>query len=627
MFRMLLAMVIALGLTSAPRAEANAPALPAVTAAPSVQGELVNVTIKGSGVGHLYGVQLQIAYDATALEFVSAKPRYFEYASQRQVNTDAYDLLDTAGAPVGFQLVTAEDGNIDYLASQVKQGATVSDNSAVLDLQFKALHAGTATVSVVKSKLMKLLQDKPEEITGATLSLSLGGSETEHSGSGSIITSSTPASDFVAAITSIVKNGSLSKEQKIEQVKAYIGAHLPALAVYQVPANNISGGGSAPVLASVNGQALQGAVNTYADLLKQLKLLAATAGINDPWPSVFHIQLPPTVQAESVQVELPAGALITMKQAGLALLIDTSTGSMSVKTDAFLLPANATVFTFTFNKLAGAAGTGISVALQADAKQSGTVPLPGPVQLSFPYTLKPGEKGDRVIIVQLKEDGSEVPVVNSWYDAVSGQMVFRTLEAGSFIIKSASSSFSDMQDHWSKNAVEQLADRGVLKGKAGNRFDPQGDVTREEFAAMLVRAFALTAGSGAAGHPFKDVDEGSWSADAIQIAYSLGIVNGTSPTSFHPQQLITREELAVMLYKAAQAAQLLLPSANAPKVSDLSQASAFATESLNQLLQSGIMQGDGKGAVHPRTSATRAESAMMIYKAIKLFREGANWLQ
>ncbi|GLX71491.1 S-layer homology domain-containing protein [Paenibacillus glycanilyticus] len=621
--RMLLAVVIAFGAASAPGALAHASAPPSVKAAPSASGELVNVTINGSGVSNLYGVQLQISYDETALQFVSAKPRYFAFASQSQVNTDAYDLLDTAGASVGFQYVTAVDGVINCIMSQVKQGMAVSANTPVLDLQFRALRADETAITVEKTKLMELLHDQPSPLAGGTLSLSLSGnsSSTGHGGSGSTTTATDSAAGFKAAIEAILKDATLNAEQKKERIKAYIAAHLPALSVYAVPAGNVSGGGSSssPVHAVVNAQAVRDAAAAYAELLKQIKALEAAAGVNDPLPSVFRIQLPQTANAKSVQVDLPADVAMSLKQAELSMLIETSIGSLAGNPDAFWLPANAQTAAITISKLSGSAGTGIQATLQID--QAAAVRFPGPVQLSFPYVLAPDQKADRVIVVQVQEDGSETPVVNSWYDADHGRIMFRTVQTGSFIVKTNSSSFSDLQSHWSKNAVEQLADRGIIKGKTASRFDPQGEVTREEFAALIVRAFELTADtSGHAPSPFTDVAADSWSSDAIQTAYKLGIVKGTSASAFEPKKSITREELAVMLAKAAQAAQLQLPSTKAANAKDLAEASAFATASLTQLLQAGIMQGDGNGAVNPRQSATRAESAMMIFKALMLFR-------
>jgi hypothetical protein len=444
-FRMLLAIVIALGLASAPKGEAEASASPAITATSSVQGETVKITIKGNGINNLYGVQLQIAYDETALQFVSAKPRYFSFATQSQVNTDAYDLLDASGAPVGFYRATAGGGIISIIASQVKQGVAVAANAPVLDLQFQSLRTGASAISVENAKLMELLQDVPSPIAEATLSLSLNGSTPDNNGSSAPPPSQAPAAGFLAAVEAIMKDAALSTEQRKEKVRAYIAAHLPAMAVYSVPLNSVSEGegGSSSILAKLNAQALNAAIAAYTDLLKQLKPLAAAAGVNDFKYIPFRIQMPPSSEAESVQLELPAAAALALKQADLALRMETSVGGLAGMPSSFLQLENAKTVAYTIGKLKANQGTGVHVALQVD--QAAVLRFPGPIQVNFPYTLQPGEQGERFIIVRVNEDGSEVPVVNSWYDAAFGQMVFRTSQPGAFIARPVSSFFSDIQ--------------------------------------------------------------------------------------------------------------------------------------------------------------------------------------
>lgn len=110
--------------------------------------------------------------------------------------------------------------------------------------------------------------------------------------------------------------------------------------------------------------------------------------------------------------------------------------------------------------------------------------------------------------------------------------------------------FSDIAGSPARSSVEALAARGVLNGRQADIFDPEGLVTRAEFCSMVVRALGLEPVS--ADTSFADVAKDDWFCSAVQTAYAYGIINGVSETAFAPNDSITREQVCVMLTRAAR---------------------------------------------------------------------------
>ena len=110
--------------------------------------------------------------------------------------------------------------------------------------------------------------------------------------------------------------------------------------------------------------------------------------------------------------------------------------------------------------------------------------------------------------------------------------------------------FSDIVGSPAQASVEALAARGVLNGRQADIFDPEGLVTRAEFCAMVVRALGLEPVS--ADTSFADVAKDDWFCSAVQTAYAYGIINGVSEAAFAPNDSITREQVCVMLTRAAR---------------------------------------------------------------------------
>lgn len=181
--------------------------------------------------------------------------------------------------------------------------------------------------------------------------------------------------------------------------------------------------------------------------------------------------------------------------------------------------------------------------------------------------------------------------------------------------------FTDLTNYgWAREAILLLADRKVLNGKGGTIFSPGDLVTREEFLKMLVVATGLE--GEATDTNFTDVPEGAWYESYVKIAIKHGIVKGKSATVFGVGDYITRQEMAVMIYRAADAADITLTDKvnvvyKQDMFTDTATFASYATTAIDTLARAGIISGMGDGSFSPNATATRAQAAQMIYNLVK----------
>ncbi|MBW5449368.1 hypothetical protein GE107_25405 [Cohnella sp. CFH 77786] len=173
----------------------------------------------------------------------------------------------------------------------------------------------------------------------------------------------------------------------------------------------------------------------------------------------------------------------------------------------------------------------------------------------------------------------------------------------------AGASLTDIEGHWAKDAIQKLAQLGAVSGYADGTFRPDRTVTRAEFTAMLVKAFGLQEQGNAS---FDDTAD-HWAHDAIAAAVAAGIVSGYDSRRFGPDDKITREQMAVMVMRAAK----LKPAAADVSFTDGKRISTWAKEAIAAVQQAGIARGYPNGSFRPQGSATRAEAVAMIAKALQ----------
>ncbi len=182
--------------------------------------------------------------------------------------------------------------------------------------------------------------------------------------------------------------------------------------------------------------------------------------------------------------------------------------------------------------------------------------------------------------------------------------------------------FKDMDGHWAKDIVNNMGSRMVIDGTGNGLFTPDADITRAEFAAILVRGLGLKLESGSA--PFTDVKASDWYSSAVETAYSYNLINGFEDGSFRPLDRITREQAMMMIAKAMKitalkdqlpakaAAELLSPFTDAGSVS------AWAANSAADSINAGVVSGRNAATLAPQAYITRAEVAAMVQRLLQL---------
>ena len=173
--------------------------------------------------------------------------------------------------------------------------------------------------------------------------------------------------------------------------------------------------------------------------------------------------------------------------------------------------------------------------------------------------------------------------------------------------------FADLDGHWAQTAAENAVAQGWLNGTSATTFEPDIAATRGMVVTVLGR-MAGAAGDVSAAAQFTDVAPDMYYAPYIGWALQEGIVSGTSSTTFEPELDITREEFAVMVANYAQYADLALAEtpASLDRFSDAGRISSWAQESMQYCVDTGLLSGHDDGSLAPQGDLTRAELATIL---------------
>jgi len=169
-------------------------------------------------------------------------------------------------------------------------------------------------------------------------------------------------------------------------------------------------------------------------------------------------------------------------------------------------------------------------------------------------------------------------------------------------------------DAWFHDFVTIVAHYNMFQGTAPRTFSPQMPMNRAMFAQVLANRAGAGAGGGAAA-PFHDV-VGHWGAPAIAWAYSQNIVEGIGQGYFLPNEPITREQMATMLYRYANARGVTLPTRATATFGDQGAVSGWAAAGVSAIQNAGIIVGFPDGNFRPQQTATRAEVATIFARYV-----------
>ena len=170
----------------------------------------------------------------------------------------------------------------------------------------------------------------------------------------------------------------------------------------------------------------------------------------------------------------------------------------------------------------------------------------------------------------------------------------------------------DIETHWAREDILYLYEQGLMEGAGDGSFEPEGRMTR----AMLVTVLCRMAGGDPDAYPgsgYGDVPENSWYAPYVQWASEEGITQGMEGGLFQPNASVSREQIAVFLYRYAQShGKDTALSGTVREFPDQSRISDWAEEAIDWAVDQGILGGRDTGMLDPLMSATRAEVSAMV---------------
>lgn len=247
----------------------------------------------------------------------------------------------------------------------------------------------------------------------------------------------------------------------------------------------------------------------------------------------------------------------------------------------------------------------------------------GEAELTVSYpTTKP------VRVWYVAEDGS-MELVPSTFDGKAAKFVVTHFSHYAIELLDGSSYAACPQDNtcvyakftdadtkaWYHDGVHFCVDNGYMQGVSANKFNPSGTLSRGMIVTMLWRMegepvvnYAMT---------FKDVPADKWYTEAIRWAQSTGVVDGYSADSFGPDDNVTREQLAAILYNYAVLkgvdTEKFTENTNTLSHNDVFTISDWATSGMHFCIAAGVVNGDN-GMLYPQNTATRAEAASMMQR-------------
>ncbi|MBB3150461.1 hypothetical protein FHS16_000493 [Paenibacillus endophyticus] len=239
--------------------------------------------------------------------------------------------------------------------------------------------------------------------------------------------------------------------------------------------------------------------------------------------------------------------------------------------------------------------------------------------LAIPAGVNPDQMTTAIVVAA---DGTfqQVPTKMLFKDGKHYAMA-NSLTNGTFVLVSHQASFTDVAMHWAEKAIIELGSRMVISGTGDGRYSPDREITRAEFAAIVVRGLGLKPESDTVS--FLDVQHEDWYSSAVATAYSYKLINGFEDGSFNPQDKITREQAMVIIAKAMELTGLKATLNNQDSAAvllpykDAVSASSWAKEAIADNIQAGIVSGRNASTLAPKAFMTRAEVAAIVEQLLK----------
>ena len=247
----------------------------------------------------------------------------------------------------------------------------------------------------------------------------------------------------------------------------------------------------------------------------------------------------------------------------------------------------------------------------------GVSPSRAPIDMSVTLTVQPQEGYRLESLTAVDASGKALDL----RDRGDGRYTF-TMPASAVTVTAsfrggeapAGLPFTDVvSGSWYYDSVAYVYEKGLMGGTGDGLFAPDLITTRGMIVTILYRLAGSPAATAAAG--FADVAAGAWYADAVNWANANGIVTGYGDGRFGPEDTITREQMAVILYRYARSlGKDMSAAADLSAYTDAAGIGEYAVEAVGWAAAKGLLTGTDAGALLPSGSATRSQAAALLMR-------------
>ena len=312
---------------------------------------------------------------------------------------------------------------------------------------------------------------------------------------------------------------------------------------------------------------------------------------------------------KSVKVKNETGAAVTVKFNGT----DKKFGNGETETFSYTKPSSSSGGSSsgktTFKVVTSAVNNGGVNASPSNAEKGATITI----------TLSPdkGYKLDKLTVTD--GSGKTVSTVKKSDTVYTFTMPASAVKVGVSYVKAtetpSETKFNDVSaNDWFASAVDYVTGKGMMNGTADNTFSPKANTTRGMVVTVLYRLENQPSTSAAS---FTDVASGAYYANAVAWANANGIVSGYGSGKFGPNDKVTREQLAAILYRYAQYKKYDVSvgeDTNILSYDDAQSISSYAIPAIQWACGAGVVTGKSGSKLDPKGNATRAEVAAMLMR-------------
>ena len=218
---------------------------------------------------------------------------------------------------------------------------------------------------------------------------------------------------------------------------------------------------------------------------------------------------------------------------------------------------------------------------------------------------------DKLGIYYVNTAQNTLEFVGGKVDRASGEITAQLSHLSTYVLAEYHKVFEDIADHWAKTYIECMTAKHVIDGRTDTTFVPDDNVTRAEFAKIIVQALELELKNYT--NSFEDVLADVWYAKYIQTAYDHGLIHGRIEGKvFDPNGRISRQEMMAIIGRAI-AAEYSQDNTSLGAYKDVDDIVDYAKPYVAYLISEKIVSGYPDMTIRPTVNTTRAEAVRIVY--------------